>query len=338
MIGVLRVQSHFSDSEDFLLDFNWKLRVQKFKNHFNKKNLKIFKYLIQKLYLTFYKSPTFTLNLHQSLSNFESINTQNMSPRPKLTAKPLSDFPKARYNTVRILSIQECDNKVKIIKMVRRKRPRLLPSLNSTIKIDISDDEDKENVIEISDSEDEKSSLTISETTSLSDSKNIFMQDLLTEFKSDQKSPKNIFMENLNLKLPENDKNNNLPLTPPESEKSTPSGYLPKLKCHRTCFLSKTHQKKHRADISSEIGILLTKKDLIDENYRKNSLRKIEENSKAPKVDKFDKFIHVTRNGKVLKSPKGKFGRKIQPSEILAAMKEAGSERKIITRWGMKKY
>jgi hypothetical protein len=244
---------------------------------------------------------------------------------------------------VKILSIQECDNKIKIIKMVRRKRPRLLPSFGSSILIDISDDEDKENIIEIQDSDDEEEisknekekSLMITEATSLGDSTNIFMQDLLTEFKNDEKSPRRSFMENFALKSPENDKNNNLPLTPPpESPKSQPTEYLAKLKCHRTCHASRMHQKKHRADISSEIGILLTRRDKIDENYQKNSLKKIEEYSKAIKVDKFDNFIHATRNGRISKSPKGRFGRKIQPSEILAVMKSEGRERSVIMRWG----
>lgn len=391
-----------------------------------------------------------------------------MTSIPKLTAKPLSMASKHRYNTVKILSIQECDNKIKIVKMVRRKRPRLLPSLSSTINIEISDDEEKENVIEIPDSDDEKensskilklgekfknlekspknspiiiqnspnlqktlkcsknsqnlqksptnsenspslhksrdlqkspdihnspkqspnpqksqeksqnvqkspenspnsqnslrvtenspnlqssvqiskiseivqkSSLMILTATSLGDSTNIFMQNLLTQFKNDQKSSQQRFMENFNLKLSENDSNNNLPLTPPpESPENQPTEYLAKLKCHRTCYLSKMHQKKHRADISSEIGILLTRRDSIDGIYHKNSLKKIEDYSKAPKVDKFDKFIHATRNGAISKSPKGRFGRKIQASDILAMMKDAGRERNVIMKWGKGRF
>lgn len=352
-----------------------------------------------------------------------------LSPFPK----PLSNF---KYNTVKILSIQQTDNKIRIIKMVRRKFPTKIPTDGGAINVD-SDEENKENVIEIADSDDEEAArseklsqgsvkdaktkekaekchqevleraqntrkgvetvqeafkndqktqkqvknpfkrsrteqinkktsettpnhekvprndqinkeitqiievdeetsnsppekpsneLKIIQATSLSESKDAVMQDLLIDFQNDEKTPqKSNFMETVELKAPHNDKNNNSPAK--EEQKAKSGEFVPKLKCYKGCYSSKTHQKKHKFDISSPLGLLLSKRDIIDENYAKISLKRLEDNCKAPQVDNFEQWMHSTRSGKVTKTPRGRFGKPIQPSEVLAMMKDAGRER-----------
>lgn len=48
------------------------------------------------------------------------------------------------------------------------------------------------------------------------------------------------------------------------------------LKCHQRCFLSKKHQLKHTVDFSSPLGVLMTKKDVVDDDYVAKSLTKVE--------------------------------------------------------------
>ncbi|CRL08010.1 CLUMA_CG020946, isoform A, partial [Clunio marinus] len=43
-------------------------------------------------------------------------------------------------------------------------------------------------------------------------------------------------------------------------------------KCHSRCFKSEKHQSKHNVDISSALGIFMTKKDVVDDSYIKKSL------------------------------------------------------------------
>lgn len=149
----------------------------------------------------------------------------------------------------------------------------------------------------------------------------------------ERNNKKSNFLENIQLEPPENDTNNNL--TQEEKERGVvkiPGDLFAKLKCHRGCYSSRTHQKKHRTEISSPLGLILTKRDQVDESYKKDSLKKMEDLCKAPKLDKFDQFIHATRDGKISKTPRGRFGRKVEPSEILISMKDAGRERNFMIR------
>lgn len=48
------------------------------------------------------------------------------------------------------------------------------------------------------------------------------------------------------------------------------------LKCHLLCERSEKHQRKHKVDISSPLGQLITQKDAIDEIYKQAKQNKIE--------------------------------------------------------------
>jgi hypothetical protein len=125
-----------------------------------------------------------------------------------------------------------------------------------------------------------------------------------------------------------------LPPTPPPSpfDDNHKLDFTMKLKCHKTCTLSNVHQKKHRVDISSPVGVMITRRDVVDEKYIRESLRRIEENSKAPKVDRNEQWIHATSGGRVFKTPRGRFGRKLPVSDVLEEMREAGKGRSYMTR------
>jgi hypothetical protein len=125
-----------------------------------------------------------------------------------------------------------------------------------------------------------------------------------------------------------------LPPTPPPSpfDDNVKLDFTMKLKCHKTCTLSNVHQKKHRVDISSPVGVMITRRDVVDEKYIHDSLRRIEENSKAPKVDRNEQWIHATSGGRVFKTPRGRFGRKLPVSDVLEEMREAGKGRSFMMR------
>jgi len=116
-------------------------------------------------------------------------------------------------------------------------------------------------------------------------------------------------------------------------QRSSPGSYIMKLKCHKTCFNSKVHNKKHKVDISSPMGQLLTKKDVIDDAYIQDSLKRIDQFTKTPVFDnKTNSFIHSKQNTKVTKTLKGKTGRKSGVSEVLAMMVESGTERNFMRK------
>lgn len=116
-------------------------------------------------------------------------------------------------------------------------------------------------------------------------------------------------------------------------QRSPPGSYLMKLKCHKTCFNSKVHNKKHKVDISSPMGQLLTKRDVIDDAYIQDSLKRIDQFTKTPVFDnKTNCFIHSKQNTKNTKTLKGKTGRKSGVSEVLAVMGESGTEKNFMRR------
>lgn len=121
------------------------------------------------------------------------------------------------------------------------------------------------------------------------------------------------------------------PTPPPSAEKvdlniSSSKGYnVMKLKCHKTCVNSNVHQKKHKVDISSPLGMLLTTRDLVDEKYVQESLKRIEQGCQTGGVD-------IKAREKAVKTPRGRFGRKSSVSGALAEMKSAGLERNVMRR------
>ncbi|KAG5667444.1 hypothetical protein PVAND_015424 [Polypedilum vanderplanki] len=127
-----------------------------------------------------------------------------------------------------------------------------------------------------------------------------------------------------------------LPLTPPSSEASddqpTKLHYSMRLKCTKTCIFTNIHQKKHKIDISSPAGIAITMRDVVDEKYFQNSLKKIEENSKAPIISKNETWHSGVPEKKGPKNEK-----KIPISDVLEAMREAGKERNFMNR-GIRRF
>lgn len=70
------------------------------------------------------------------------------------------------------------------------------------------------------------------------------------------------------------------PRAPPTSRKL--------LKCHSMCEQGASHRQKHKCDISSSLGQIITQLDVIDEAYKKVKLDKVESYciEAAPKVTK----------------------------------------------------
>ncbi|KAL7015748.1 hypothetical protein ACKWTF_016647 [Chironomus riparius] len=128
------------------------------------------------------------------------------------------------------------------------------------------------------------------------------------------------------------------PATPEDSRishklPSPPGSYLMKLKCHKTCSNIKAHNKKHKVDFSSSLGLLLTKRDVTDETYIKDSQKRIEEFTKTPIFDKTaNAFIDPLHNSKTIRPLKVKVGRKSEVSNVLAEMREAGIDRNFMIR------
>lgn len=133
--------------------------------------------------------------------------------------------------------------------------------------------------------------------------------------------------ENFDLEKSQNDSNNNF--TIPDAPQETPSHSFAKLKCYRGCSKNKIHQKKHNFDFSSSLGLIITKRDQVDEKYLENSLRKIEEKCSS---DKIEEFLGLKRDGNEIKMPKGRGVRKSQTSEVLEMMKETGRDKSAIWR------
>lgn len=71
-----------------------------------------------------------------------------------------------------------------------------------------------------------------------------------------------------------------MPRAPPTSKKL--------LKCHSMCEQGASHQHKHKHDISSSLGGIITQLDVIDEAYKKVKLDKVESYciESVPKVAK----------------------------------------------------
>ena len=142
---------------------------------------------------------------------------------------------------------------------------------------------------------------------------------------------------------PEGHRHFQFPPTPPTSPEdsvisspkvSSPSGsYITKLKCHKTCSNSKAHNRKHKVDISSTLGQLLTKRDVINEAYIRDSLKRMEEFTKTPIFDrKTNSFIDPLQSSKKIRALKGKVGRKSEVNNVLAHMKDSGIERNFMRR------